>query len=226
MLISDEVFNRFKFDFNKLINYGFQLNENQEYDFKTIFFDDDFLLEIIVNKNNEVKTNVYDNETNEIFYMFNNEKINTSFVGLLREEAKDILIDIREKCCVETLFNSEQANRIVEKIKNKFDEMPDFPFTDMDQYCIFRRQDNKKWYALFMNVKEKSIFKNSSEKFIDVLNIKIQEDKLDDLLKINGIREAYHMNKKKWVTILLNDLLDDETVLELVGISRELVKKS
>ena len=35
-------------------------------------------------------------------------------------------------------------------------------------------------------------------------------------LKINGIYEAYHMNKKNWISILLNDSLDDELLFKLL----------
>ena len=60
---------------------------------------------------------------------------------------------------------------------------------------------------------------------IEVINVKINPNDKDNLLKIEGIYEAYHMNKKSWISIILNDTLSDDLVSELIDNSYKLVGK-
>ena len=77
-----------------------------------------------------------------------------------------------------------------------------------------------------MNVSYKKVNKKSKdESIVEIVNIKIMPDEFDDLLKINGIYEAYHMNKKNWISILLNDSLDDELLFKLLDNSYKYVDK-
>ena len=39
---------------------------------------------------------------------------------------------------------------------------------------------------------------------------------LDKLIKMDGIYKAYHMNKKSWVTITLDDKLSDKDLFNMI----------
>lgn len=60
---------------------------------------------------------------------------------------------------------------------------------------------------------------------IEVINVKINPNDKDNLLKIEGIYEAYHMNKKSWISIILDDTLSDDLISELIDNSYKLVSK-
>ena len=51
---------------------------------------------------------------------------------------------------------------------------------------------------------------------VEILNLKINEDELDELLKQDGFYLAYHMNKKSWVAVTLDDTLSDEEVMKYI----------
>ena len=75
-----------------------------------------------------------------------------------------------------------------------------------------------------MNIAYNKINKTSKEdKIVEIINVKINPSCLDELLNINGIYEAYHMNKKNWVTIILDNTLDDNLVFNLIDNSYNLV---
>ena len=74
-----------------------------------------------------------------------------------------------------------------------------------------------------MHVKRDRLIK-SAEGFVDVMNIKL-DDKVEECLKINGIYPAYHMNKKYWVSIILDDTLKDDFIFDLIDISFSLSKR-
>ena len=46
---------------------------------------------------------------------------------------------------------------------------------------------------------------------------------MDKLLKMDGVFPSYHMSKKTWVSLVLDETLPDQTVFELLSESRSLV---
>ena len=75
-----------------------------------------------------------------------------------------------------------------------------------------------------MDIPFNKIDKNKSG-LIEVINVKINPNDKDNLLKIEGIYEAYHMNKKSWISIVLDDTLSDDLISELIDNSYKLVTK-
>ena len=45
------------------------------------------------------------------------------------------------------------------------------------------------------------------------INLKLNEDTITNLLNKKGYYKAYHMNKKKWITIILDDTVKDEEII-------------
>ena len=74
-----------------------------------------------------------------------------------------------------------------------------------------------------MTVKS-SVLKIESEELIDIMNIKLDPEKIKQLIDNVNYFEAYHMNKKYWITILLDSNLDINKVKELIDESYKLVK--
>lgn len=61
---------------------------------------------------------------------------------------------------------------------------------------------------------------------VEILNVKLDENKIKKLLKQRGFYKAYHMNKTDWISIILNDTIKDEYITELLDESHELVNQS
>lgn len=59
---------------------------------------------------------------------------------------------------------------------------------------------------------------------MNIINLKIDTSKRDELHKINGIYPAFHMNHKTWISVVLDDTIRDEKVMELVTCSFDLTK--
>lgn len=108
-----------------------------------------------------------------------------------------------------------------------FDEYsvePEFPWGDSPDACIFRHYDNRKWFAIIMTVRNSSLGL-AEEGFHDVINVKIVPEEIYDLLKIDGILPAYHMNKKHWVSVLLDGTVNVDAINKLLDVSYGLTKK-
>ena len=51
---------------------------------------------------------------------------------------------------------------------------------------------------------------------VEIINLKLEPSEIENLLKMDGFYPAYHMNKKSWISIILNDTISDEEILKLV----------
>ena len=82
--------------------------------------------------------------------------------------------------------------------------------TGYDSNAVFRHTDNKKWFALVMDVQGNKLGLSGSE-YIDVVNLKMDDLFFRDIIiKEDGIMPAYHMNKMHWVTVLLNGMENEQ----------------
>lgn len=46
---------------------------------------------------------------------------------------------------------------------------------------------------------------------------------MDKLLDLDGIYPSYHMSKKTWISLVLDETIPDQTIFELIRGSRSLV---
>lgn len=102
-----------------------------------------------------------------------------------------------------------------------FDEYsvePDYPFRMDDVTCVFRHTDNRKWFGIAMIVPYRTVGINR-EGSVDILNIKCDPIVMGSLRGKPGFCPAYHMNKDKWITILLDGSAEKEDINALLAMS-------
>ncbi|MBO5530519.1 MAG: MmcQ/YjbR family DNA-binding protein [Bacilli bacterium] len=219
-MIEKEVFKKAKIDINKLVDYGFKKEKDYYIYNKKIM--NTFNVEIIV-KDDKLTGKIIDTELDEEYTDFRVEKNTGEFVNTIREEYRKILEDIKNNCTLEKKFIYDQTNKVTKYIYDKYKVKPEFLWEKYDDYGIFRNKNNKKWFSIIMNVDKSKIEKGTGE--IEIINVKVEENMLKELLKQKGFYEAYHMNKKYWLTIVLDDTVDDEIIFSLIDNSFDLVNK-
>ncbi len=220
MTIEQEIFKQSRINFDTLERYGF-VPTTRGWMYEQNFIRGAFRAVINIAKSGKITGTVYDNATGEEFLPMRVENMADGFIGRVKDEYEKILINVRKHCCVQNDFIGPQANRIAEQIVKKYLTRPEFPWEKYPGFGVFKHNDNKKWFALFMNIgMDKLGIKKSGD--IDIMNIKLEPDVIKKLIKKRGFYPAYHMNKVSWITICLDDTLDDGTVMELVGTSYNL----
>ncbi len=112
--------------------------------------------------------------------------------------------------------------QLEQHILNTYGTSPEYPWMSAPMHAVFRHGDNRKWFAIVMNVKS-SVLGISGGGLTDVVNLKCSTDAVYPLLSQKGIYPAYHMNKQHWVTVLLSEA-DDELILSLLRLSFSLTK--
>lgn len=106
-------------------------------------------------------------------------------------------------------------------IKDAYDVEPDHPFKMDEVSRAFRHIDNRKWFALTMNVPYRTLG-IARDGQVDIVNLKGDPFLIGSLRQRAGFLPAYHMNKDKWLTALLDGSAEDEEILALVAVSYDL----
>lgn len=217
MTIEESVFNRYLIDKNSLLDYGF----NSDYVYTVNILNNTFKV-IIAYSNKKITGKIIDLSFDEEYTNFRIDK-SGEFNLRIKSEYERILLDIRDKTCIKRTYVFDQANRINDYIYLKFKVSPDFPFKSSKYHGVYRNLDGK-WFGIIMDIHFEKIDKERNG-LIEVINVKINPFDKKNLLEINGIYDAYHMNKKSWISIVLNDTVSDELIIKLIDNSYSLLNK-
>ena len=106
-------------------------------------------------------------------------------------------------------------------ILNHYSTEPDYPWADTPRAAVFRHANNRKWFALMMEVPRDKLGLAGAEK-LDIVNFKCDPILIASLRGEPGIFPAYHMNKSSWITAALAGSVSTETIELLLDVSYEL----
>jgi predicted DNA-binding protein (MmcQ/YjbR family) len=218
--IETDIFKRATVDYKKLEKYGFK-KETEKYIFEKHFLKNEFKALITVDSKGVVSGKVFDLQVDEEYTNIRTD-MTGEFVTKVRESYKEILLDIREHCFETNYFIFDQSNRINKYIKEKYNNEPEFLWDKSPGFAVYRNEKNNKWYGIIMNIDLSKLDEGTGE--VEIINVKLDANKIQKLLKEKGFYKAYHMNKTEWISILLNNTLKDEEITCLIDESYNLIK--
>ena len=121
-------------------------------------------------------------------------------------------------------MNNEREN-IVKFALSLEGAMADMPFPDDFDTTVLRHRDTGKWFGIIMHISGSKVGLSPDIK-VDVMNVKCKPEDTFTAREIsNGILPAYHLNKKHWISILLNGTVETDLTEALLENSYELTKK-
>ena len=217
--IEEEIFLKKKFHVEKLKKFGFSVVN------KTYVYSEDFMngsFKAILEISDVLKAKVIDNSSDEEYMPLRIESYDGEYVCKVRDAYKDILKRVANACCTDEFFACDQANRIAKFIDETYGVKPDFPWKDDNG--VFRHLDTRKWFSLIMYISLNSLLKNGDSHMLNIMNVKVDVLKRDELYGIKGIYPAYHMNHKTWISVVLDDTIRDDKIIELIQSSFDLTK--
>ena len=168
-----------------------------------------FRADIFIDNTEKVQGKVIELDLNEEYTNFRMENIVGEFVNTVKNEYIKILQDIANNCFEKQYFAFEQTNRITNVINEKYDTLPEFLWAVSPNHGVFRNVRNNKWFGIIMNIDKSKIISGETGE-IEVLNLKLDDD-VPKCLEVKGIYPAYHMNKKSWISIILDNTLSKGT---------------
>ncbi len=222
-MIENEIIKGKKVNFDHLLSYGFK-EKNNRYEYEKSILDQHFLVSVTITKNGQLTGKIWDNHVNDEYTAFRIKDQNGEFAGHIREEYQQILQDIVNRCFNSNYFLYDQTNRLANKIIKQYGNKPEFLWKKNPGFGIFRNVVSKKWYAAFMNIDQNKLDPKKNGE-VEILNVKLNSNKIKELGKKKVFYPAYHMNKKNWITILLNDTMNDELIMEYINESYLLSEK-
>ena len=206
----------------KLIKYGFVKKSCYEMSFDMM--DKTFLLTVKIDDKNKVETKLSDKTTNEIYTLHLVEGVKGAFVGQIKEEYNNILKDISEKCFEYDIFKEKVTLSVIKYAKDKYGDFPEYLWEKNPRNAVLRRKDTQKWYAAILTVKKCRLGLEGDD-IIEILNIRAQKENVPNLLKLKNIYPAYHMNKKNWITVILDGSVPVESIVKMIDTSYKLALK-
>jgi len=163
-------------------------------------------------------------EDGEEYSLIHVESADGDYVRRIRDACAVWMTEIRDRCFARKQFCGEQANRIADALLRIFGDEPDDPWKGRyPGIGVFRLKDNRRWYAIIMNVDGTSVHYPSAH--CDVLTFRAGIERGDELLRTPGFIPAYHMNHKSWVSVVLNDSVSDSVILTELSAARAQLTK-
>lgn len=217
----ENIFCSRKLNAERLLRFGFYPKDDG-FAYEHLLSGNMFKLYVFVLKNNYVETELVDLETNEPYVLY---KANTlgAFVSKIRAEIEELLRQIAEKCFDSCLFKSEQTLQIIDYVQRTYGNELEFLWSNSPGNAVWRRKDSKKWYGIIMTVAAGKIGL-SLKKSVEILDLRLKAEQMPLTIDNQCYFPGWHMNKKTWYTMVLNNSVATEEIRRRIDISYELAK--
>ena len=206
-----EIFKSYQFNQEKARAYGF-VESSGVWTYSCMILQGDFVMTVSITADN-VNFQVFDQEMGDLYPQVHMESMTGSFVASVREACLEILYQIRKACFEIQDFICPQTKRIMIQVQEKYGNQLEYLWEKSPDTAVLRHESNKKWYAVLMRISWDKLEKGR-EGLVEAVNLK--HDQVADLLSQKGIYPAFHMNKRYWISVALDDTLSDKMVLELI----------
>lgn len=212
-----EIFETHQVNITALRAYGFSEKDGR-YIYKQNI-DDTGLSLVAAISENIFLIKVYDSNTNEEYFPFNITYPVGSFIAEIRKKADKIIENIVSECftCV------DRKQMLLRYVKETYQIEPEYPWKKFPSYATLKTPKRKKWFGVIMTVPYK-VLGIEKDGMVDVLNIKCFPSVVVEQIDNKQFFPAYHMNKKYWMTILLNQNISFDKIKALIDKSFQLVE--
>ena len=213
----NEIFDKNIFNSKLAIAYGFS-KVGDYYILQSDIDVENFNVIVKIGKDS-FEVNVIELPFNEEYILFNVLDSKGKFVSQIRKKVNELIEDIVKSC-----FTSLDYRKILlNYVREKYGTIPEEPWED-NNHATIKTSNSKKWYGIFMSIPYKTLGLDKSGK-IDVLNVKLNPEVIKSLIDKKHFFPAYHMNKKYWISIVLDSDTDLNLVKSLIDESFNLVEK-
>ncbi len=195
----------------KLRDYGFTEKDGGWFLQRELQFKD--LLVTIRIAPPQFEVRVIDRTFNDDFLPFSVKGGNSP----VKAAVNDLLAEILAKCFCNT------KRDIIAYCEQTYHTPHEKPWAEFPEYCTFKTVKKQKWYALVMDIPCQKLGLTGNAK-VDVINVKLPTEQIQSLIDHQHYFPAYHMNKKYWLTILLDQQTDVVQLKKLLDTSYHLVE--
>ena len=213
----NEIFDKNIFNSKLAIAYGFS-KVGDYYILQSDIDMENFNVIVKIGKDS-FEANVIELPFNEEYILFNVSDSKGKFVSKIRKNVNELIDDIVKNC-----FKSlDYRKLLLEYVREKYGTIPEEPWED-NNHATIKTPNSKKWYGIFISIPYKTLGLERNGK-IDILNVKLNPELIESLIDKKHFFPAYHMNKKYWISMVLDSDMDMDLVKSLIDESFKLVEK-
>ena len=205
----------------KLIQNGFIRTESGYFKESKLM---DFLLRVSVTDEGKVQAELFDPEADAPYTLHLVTNAAGNFVGEVRKAYEEALLLLAETCFDKAVFKQRLTKDLLRCAEAQYGEKCEYLWERFPENGILRRADNRKWYAVIMTVAGNKVGL-STENIVEIVDLRAEEEVVNTLIHSRGFAPAWHMNKKSWITVLLDGSVEFSTIAEMLEKSRCLAAK-
>ena len=206
----------------KLASFGF--NESIDgHSYETAIADGQFRM-IVTVQDRDVESRLLDRDSGEPYVLHQVPGAAGSFVGMVREAHMQVLRKIAKSCFVPDVFHSSGAKAVLEYVREKYGDELEYPWPKTLENAVLRRQDTGKWYAAFLIISRRKLGLDSDEP-VEILDLRIPPEEVEHTVDGVGYFPGFHMNKRRWYTVLLDGTVPPEEIFPQIDRSYQMAVK-
>lgn len=207
----------------RLLTCGF-IPKGNDYMYSVGLLGGQFKMTVTVSAEGSVSTKVLDVSLEEEYVLHRIAGSSGAFAGSIKAEYEAVLRDISERCFDRDTFKSEYAKKIIQYVRETYQDELEYLWERFPANAIWRRKDNYKWYGALLAVSKRKLGIDSDE-MIDIIDLRIEMEKLEAIVDGKRYFPGYHMNKKHWFTICLDGSVQVEEIFKWIDLSYEIAAK-
>ena len=112
-------------------------------------------------------------------------------------------------------MNRKELKKYIAEVYNT---EPEYLWIKHPNYELFRHSDNRKWFAVIMELSKAKLGLNE-EGMIDNVNLKCDPILIGSLRLEPGFFPAYGMSKTNWITVALDESASSDKIKMLLDMS-------
>lgn len=210
-------------DKDKLSSFGF-ICRAEVFVYSVPIVDGQFNMVVCCDKDGKIDVRIFDADTQDEYILHLTTDAEGVFVARVRTELCNVLQKIAKECFSTHIFKSEQASQVIKYICETYQDDFEFLWKKFPDNAIVRRKDNQKWYACLLTVRKNKIGLVGDE-YVEILDLRMSYEDIKKTIDGRKYFPGYHMNKRSWVTILLDGNVPAEEIFCRINDSYILAKK-
>lgn len=205
----------------KLISYGFIRKDDLFYYEAPLV--NDFSIKVWISIKNDLQAKVIDNVTNDEYVLVKVGSAIGEFVKTIKNAYLNALLDIISNCSETEIFKSLQAKKIIQYMLTKYEAKPEYLWEKYPNYAVFRNKDSQKWYAVIMVISKDKLGLPCND-LVEIIVLRCQNEEFLKVIDNKKFFLGYHMNKKHWFTLILNNEVELAKIKDYIDLSYALSK--
>lgn len=206
--IIQSIFNDKKPKLPQLEAFGFE-RDGARFIYSKTLTGSGFKMCVSVTPDGEVSAEVTDPAMNEPYTLHLADGAAGGFVGGVKSQYEETLLEIAASCFERNAFKSAQAKALIEYVKSAYGGELEFLWRKFPDNAVWRRGDNKKWFGALLTVSKRKLGLACDDR-AEIIDLRLAPAELEALLDNERYLPGYHMNKKHWYTIILDGSVDTQ----------------